>query len=478
MLEMRPTQPPLVQPVWTLHQGRLPGKSHFPGHHEGGWFPLFQGRLVDASVLQQMIMDDQGLYQQHEIDSGDESCSLNDYYAEGLPMVGMGMPNVRSQTNAQSVSLANRGRDVCPSHPQYSNKAIPGNEQMFFPDHPAANAYAQDLAGGFHQQQFQYPSYNPMGLGNPSLDINYQHGLPLSTEVYSNMPVFAEPFECSHVSPVTLNSSFSSSNGSSIASERMASMTLEPGPSQGCTPPMDFRSNHHHASTTNIQGHSWAENCPATISPKMLRINPSPTPTSSSESIQTGIQTAGGDSDLGASAWDQQQARSVLPTKRSNHKARKGLPTKPIKSRLAPSPPRESATLKGKGKARAQKHSHQSALRLLDPAPAKPMPKGHLVAEVRNPVETVPSNSADAERDAKDRFLVESRLAGMTYREIRALGNFEEAESTLRGRFRAKTKPKEQRVRSPKWQEKDVSYPKDQHSDEIYRARCCRARIS
>jgi hypothetical protein len=373
-------------------------------------------------------------------------------------MIAMGTPNVRSQTTAQSVSLGNCGRDLGPSHPQYSNKETPGNEQMFFSGHPAANAYAQDLAGGFHQQQFQYPSYNPVGLCNSSLDINYPHGLPSSTQVYSNMPVFAEPFEYSHVSPATLNSSFSSSTGSSIASERMASMTLESGPPQDRTPPMGFRSSHH-TSATSIQGHSWAGNCPATISPKMLRINPSPTPMSSSESLQTVTSTAGGDSDLGASAWDQQETRSAVPTKRSNHKARKELPTKPNKSRLAPSPPRESATLKGKGKARARQHTHQSALCLPDPVSVKPIAKGHSVAEVRHPAETVSSSPADAEREAKDRFLVESRLAGMTYREIRRLGHFEEAESTLRGRFRARTKPKEQRVRQPKWQAEDVSCP-------------------
>lgn len=61
-------------------------------------------------------------------------------------------------------------------------------------------------------------------------------------------------------------------------------------------------------------------------------------------------------------------------------------------------------------------------------------------------------------RSAQDEFLVSSRLGGMKYSQIRKLGNFKEAESTLRGRFRTLVKPKEARVRNPQWQEIDVSF--------------------
>ncbi|KAI0455334.1 hypothetical protein F5B21DRAFT_514039 [Xylaria acuta] len=377
-----------------------------------------------------------------------------------LSMGGTGLQNARGQTNAQLVSLANCGRDVGPSHPQYSNKAAPGNEQMFFPNHPAANAYTHDWASSFNQQQFQYSSYNPNGLCNSNTDVDLRHGLPSSTDIYSTMPVFAEPFGHNHVSPTTLNSSFSSSAGSSIASERMASMTLDSGSQQDRMPLMDFASNHH-ASPMGIRGQNWAGNCPATISPKMLRINPSPTPTSSSESVQTGITATGSDSDLGASAWDQHEVHNVLPSKHSNHKTRKELPTKPTKSRLASTTsllPRQSATSKGKSKAHARQYGRQSPLRCLtEPASPRVIPKQHsTTAEIDGLVGTVPSSSADAERDAKNRFLVESKLAGMTYREIRRQGGFTEAESTLRGRFRTLTKNKDQRVRKPEWQEKDI----------------------
>jgi hypothetical protein len=44
----------------------------------------------------------------------------------------------------------------------------------------------------------------------------------------------------------------------------------------------------------------------------------------------------------------------------------------------------------------------------------------------------------------------------MSYKEIKAKGNFKEAVSTLRGRFRTLTKEPEQRVRRPQWSERDV----------------------
>lgn len=60
-------------------------------------------------------------------------------------------------------------------------------------------------------------------------------------------------------------------------------------------------------------------------------------------------------------------------------------------------------------------------------------------------------------REAQDEYLVKSKLSGMSYKEIKAKGQFKEAESTLRGRFRTLTKSKDQRVRKPQWQGRDVS---------------------
>lgn len=59
-------------------------------------------------------------------------------------------------------------------------------------------------------------------------------------------------------------------------------------------------------------------------------------------------------------------------------------------------------------------------------------------------------------RSAKDDFLVQKKQSGMTYKDIKREGGYTEAESTLRGRFRALTKAKSARVRKPEWTDNDV----------------------
>lgn len=61
--------------------------------------------------------------------------------------------------------------------------------------------------------------------------------------------------------------------------------------------------------------------------------------------------------------------------------------------------------------------------------------------------------------NAKDRALIEWKNQGLSYKEIKARGGFDEAESTLRGRYRTLTKPKHLRVRKPEWQQRDVQWP-------------------
>lgn len=61
--------------------------------------------------------------------------------------------------------------------------------------------------------------------------------------------------------------------------------------------------------------------------------------------------------------------------------------------------------------------------------------------------------------DIKNQFLLEGKHNGLSYKEIKKLYNFTEAESTLRGRFRTLTKSKSQRVRRPQWYAEDVSQP-------------------
>lgn len=62
-------------------------------------------------------------------------------------------------------------------------------------------------------------------------------------------------------------------------------------------------------------------------------------------------------------------------------------------------------------------------------------------------------------RDRRDQYLLDRREEGFTYKEIKVMGNFFEAESTLRGRVRVLTKDRSARVRKPVWTESDVGTP-------------------
>ncbi|CAI7589828.1 unnamed protein product [Penicillium glandicola] len=58
--------------------------------------------------------------------------------------------------------------------------------------------------------------------------------------------------------------------------------------------------------------------------------------------------------------------------------------------------------------------------------------------------------------DERNAFLIDCKRRGLSYKDIKRVGGFKEAESTLRGRYRTLTKSKDQRVRKPKWQDKDI----------------------
>jgi hypothetical protein len=60
------------------------------------------------------------------------------------------------------------------------------------------------------------------------------------------------------------------------------------------------------------------------------------------------------------------------------------------------------------------------------------------------------------QRIAKDKFLLDSKREGKSYKQIRMEGGFTEAESTLRGRHRTLIKKPEERVRKPEWESNDV----------------------
>lgn len=70
-----------------------------------------------------------------------------------------------------------------------------------------------------------------------------------------------------------------------------------------------------------------------------------------------------------------------------------------------------------------------------------------------------PSRSMDeqTQREVENKMLLDGKAAGLTYKDIRAKMGTDVAESTLRGRYRALTKDRKDRVRKPTWTSKDVS---------------------
>lgn len=317
-------------------------------------------------------------------------------------------------------------------------------------------------------------------------------------------------------SPNTLFGSFSSS----IGPQDMMDMDVKDGcfhspsvfPSDG--------PSYHNASTIPqaFLSHSPAHDVPVnpravfpeaeTVSPKMLHFNTGPSlpSSSSSESLPNPFRM---DSDpelpsavvisqqdiLPSSAWQARResntrvntaGRNQLPDKAPHSKTSGGSSNGPKRRHggdtmgdktAAPSSKKSKA--KGKGTSQSQhqsrpqtsssqnQHRHQhtggpdhrtkagSAYGAHGKASSSKAATGAGGASSSGAVEA--STAALPPRSERDEYLVQSKLAGMTYKEIRKQGGFTEAESTLRGRFRTLTKPKEARVRKPEFQEIDVS---------------------
>ncbi|KAH0034262.1 hypothetical protein KCU78_g2300, partial [Aureobasidium melanogenum] len=77
---------------------------------------------------------------------------------------------------------------------------------------------------------------------------------------------------------------------------------------------------------------------------------------------------------------------------------------------------------------------------------------GPLSGLAKRPVERI----SELDRNARNEYLREARRHGLSYKEIKCRGDFTEAESTLRGRHRNLSKPKEMRVRNPQWNYSDI----------------------
>ncbi|KAJ5591848.1 uncharacterized protein N7459_002217 [Penicillium hispanicum] len=85
-----------------------------------------------------------------------------------------------------------------------------------------------------------------------------------------------------------------------------------------------------------------------------------------------------------------------------------------------------------------------------------PSPSDTLLQPTAPPSHDAAINASLHYTDTRNAFLIECKQRGLSYRDIKRIGGFKEAESTLRGRFRTLTKAKDQRVRKPKWLDTDI----------------------
>ena len=228
---------------------------------------------------------------------------------------------------------------------------------------------------------------------------------------------------------------------------------------------------------------------PSTISPKVLTLNVSSTLSSSSGSTQGVMMGLSRPSTVTCSSSESSdqsgpETLAVVEPPSRSHRQRQVLPESgPISRRIVPVLPSNDFASNENNKKRSTKvvklgingrrkstpvptstpsTKHLSSWRagVAAPRPKKIEPKP-VTPEPESSRSNYSQSSATAQamhhRDAKDDFLVRSKLAGMSYKEIRRQGKFSEAESTLRGRFRTLTKHKAARVRKPEWDDNDVS---------------------
>jgi hypothetical protein len=217
----------------------------------------------------------------------------------------------------------------------------------------------------------------------------------------------------------------------------------------------------------DVAGNPWVLDDGKTVSPKMLRIRPTPSPSSSSESIRTTFLAGTPSTDAGQSFLCTDMGSRVSKPARpvgTVSKARKLLPA--LGGSQGDMPNRHS-TARSDPPSPPRKLSRLRPMPRLAPGPRFGSPPAPPRSSRAQPSSASTPSSDDgasdqerielADRSARDDFLVKHKQAGMTYKKIRRIGGFTEAESTLRGRYRTLTKSREARVRKPEWSDEDVS---------------------
>lgn len=385
------------------------------------------------------------------------------------------------------------------AHPPYVSSLAASMESVMLCHPSSANmAAGSELLGPSCWPMV--PSFAPVGgasaWGRPYQDDHYILGVHAgvipqtifsSSGVLSNMSPTEYHKESMAGEAGTSDKSCSSSGGFSSAreSELLETMVISDAPG---LPPWGASSSESQAEydglpRINSASDEWLQSGASdetTVSPKMLRIRPTPTPTSSSESIRRSFLAGTADDSPPFPCTDGRRlqevprpagpvrlapkARKLLPDRSSHHRpilrSNENAATLAL-STAAQRPISPSTSLIRKPGTPKPKHRFLPAPMQPHPlAPSTRMPEAPMLAgscEVAASPAAKGGVLVDLERRSKDDFLVRHKQLGLTYKEIRRMGNFTEAESTLRGRYRTLTKSREARVRKPEWSEKDVS---------------------
>jgi hypothetical protein len=315
--------------------------------------------------------------------------------------------------------------------------------------------------------------------GNPSLLDYGNHMLGVHASVLPQT-VF-RPGEVLHNLPPTMERESSTSSRLYASDDMLGAMALDDEPDQSL---WSFTSDTQteyggprrcvempESDSTNS---TWDEPAPIdgeTVSPKMLRIQQTPSPSSSCDSIHTCFLADAANQPL--PSIEPLPSQATKPTG-SSKKSRRLLPNRGQRALIPPSdtyqrqstarsdppspPPRKLTRLRPK--ARPAPTPTQSQSQSSPPAMSLETSQTQFALSPAYPVRSPRADNEAldlSDRMSKDEFLVRQKQLGMTYREIRRMGGFVEAESTLRGRYRTLTKSREARVRRPEWSEKDVS---------------------
>ncbi|KAK0666518.1 hypothetical protein QBC41DRAFT_348699 [Cercophora samala] len=380
------------------------------------------------------------------------------------------------RTNWRQSTTANILAEPGLTNPAYWQHSEPSAATSFVSSH-SGDHWDQDIGANTAVMEYNQSHHYTLGQTTlPQTDLGLCHGFPMQDVHISSAKAMSEDDELEYLGnppfPSILYDSSSGSYSSTGASDTLEAMALRDSsePLQSPWPASkEYLGNKtlpciRPASPHQPDTWSWTSNSVQTHLPMFQNCAcDSDLPhASSSESIQTSFLA------------DSSSNPTDMADQHRPPKGRKILPGRPRLLAAAVLKSNDKPASQG-SKSRRSKSSVEPmspSVRKTGKLAAKPRPPAALPASTLSPNSRTRSRSSPgpfsysaeeevteaelADRKAKDEFLIASRQKGLTYKQIRMEGGYTEAESTLRGRYRALTKSREERVRKPEWSETDL----------------------